>query len=103
MRKGGSNTAAGRSMGCTISLFRAARSMISRMRRLRSACVLAVLICCLLPCSRQHAAFAQAAPARLLTLVVPLGAGGAMDTIIRLMGPRLSERLGQAIVVENRT
>jgi tripartite-type tricarboxylate transporter receptor subunit TctC len=49
------------------------------------------------------AAQAQTYPSRPITLVVPLGAGGAMDTIIRLMGPRLAERLGQPIVVDNRT
>jgi tripartite-type tricarboxylate transporter receptor subunit TctC len=46
---------------------------------------------------------AQDFPSRPIVVVVPLGAGGAMDTIIRVMGSKLTERLGQPIVVENRT
>jgi len=42
-------------------------------------------------------------PSRPITLLVPLGAGGAMDIIVRSMAPRLAERLGKSVVVENRT
>lgn len=48
------------------------------------------------------AARAQDYPARPVTLLVPLGAGGAMDIIVRSMAPKLSERLGKSVVVENR-
>jgi tripartite-type tricarboxylate transporter receptor subunit TctC len=48
-------------------------------------------------------AFAETFPARPVTLVVPLGAGGAMDVIIRTMGPKLTEILGQPMIVENKT
>jgi tripartite-type tricarboxylate transporter receptor subunit TctC len=48
-------------------------------------------------------AFAETFPSRPVTLVVPLGAGGAMDVIIRTMGPKLTEILGQPMVVENKT
>jgi tripartite-type tricarboxylate transporter receptor subunit TctC len=49
--------------------------------------------------------FAQAEdfPSRPITLVVPLGAGGAMDILARTFGPKLSERLGKPVIVENRT
>jgi tripartite-type tricarboxylate transporter receptor subunit TctC len=48
-------------------------------------------------------AFAETFPSRPATLVVPLGAGGAMDVIIRTMGPKLTEILGQPMIVENKT
>jgi tripartite-type tricarboxylate transporter receptor subunit TctC len=48
------------------------------------------------------AAMAQDFPVRPITLVVPLTAGGAMDLIARLLAPKLSERLGKPVIVENR-
>ncbi|MEK6592981.1 MAG: tripartite tricarboxylate transporter substrate binding protein [Pseudomonadota bacterium] len=42
-------------------------------------------------------------PAKPLRLVVPYSAGGSTDTVARLIGARLSERLGQQVVVDNRT
>jgi tripartite-type tricarboxylate transporter receptor subunit TctC len=46
-------------------------------------------------------AWAQAYPTRPVTLVVPFAAGGAFDVIARVMSPRLTEALGQQVVVEN--
>jgi tripartite-type tricarboxylate transporter receptor subunit TctC len=40
--------------------------------------------------------------ARPITLVVPIAAGGGMDTIGRAIAERLQERLKQPVVVENR-
>jgi tripartite-type tricarboxylate transporter receptor subunit TctC len=45
---------------------------------------------------------AQVYPARPIRLVVGYSAGGATDITARLIGQRLSERLGQQFVVENR-
>jgi len=49
-----------------------------------------------------HIALAQQYPARLVRLIVGYAAGGAADTLARIVGQALSERLGQAFVVENR-
>jgi tripartite-type tricarboxylate transporter receptor subunit TctC len=48
-------------------------------------------------------ATAQAYPTRPVRIIVPFPAGQASDTIARLMGQSLSERLGQTFVIENRT
>lgn len=44
---------------------------------------------------------AQAFPTQPIKFVVPFTAGTGMDTIARAVGPRLSERLGQPVVVTN--
>ncbi|MFN3448718.1 MAG: Bug family tripartite tricarboxylate transporter substrate binding protein [Roseococcus sp.] len=43
------------------------------------------------------------APSRPVRVVVPFAAGGAADSATRAITPRMSERLGQPMVVENRT
>ena len=47
-------------------------------------------------------AIAQTWPARTVTLVVPFAAGGGTDAIGRVIAERLSARLGQPVVVENK-
>jgi len=42
-------------------------------------------------------------PSRQITLIVPIPPGGAPDIAARLIGQKLSESLGQPVVVENRT
>jgi tripartite-type tricarboxylate transporter receptor subunit TctC len=44
----------------------------------------------------------QAWPTKPLRLVVPLAAGGNMDTVTRTIAQKLTESLGQQVVVENR-
>src|SRR5262245_33648740 len=46
---------------------------------------------------------AQAYPSRPVRIIVPFPAGQASDTVARLMGQSLSERLAQPFVIENRT
>jgi tripartite-type tricarboxylate transporter receptor subunit TctC len=47
-------------------------------------------------------AWAQTYPTRPVRLVVGFPAGGGTDITARLMGQRLSERLGQPFIIENR-
>ena len=50
-----------------------------------------------------HGARAQARyPDRPVTVVVTYGAGGAVDTVARVVFAKVSERMGQPFVVENR-
>ena len=45
---------------------------------------------------------AQEYPARAITLISPWPAGGANDTLSRLLGAELAKRLGKPVVIENR-
>src|SRR5262249_14376109 len=47
------------------------------------------------------AAGAQDWPTRAVTMVVPYAAGGPIDTLARILAARLSEILGQQVVIEN--
>ncbi len=46
-------------------------------------------------------AAAQDWPTRPLTMIVPLAAGSGIDVLGRILAPRLSEILGQQVIVEN--
>src|SRR5262245_46969228 len=60
-----------------------------------------ILLAALLALLLGGGAAAQEWPTRPITLVVPFPAGGPIDFIGRLMGQKLSERLGQQVIVEN--
>ena len=49
------------------------------------------------------AALAQDYPTRQVTIVSSTGAGSASDMIGRVLAPRLQQRFGRAVIVENRT
>lgn len=46
-------------------------------------------------------AVAQAFPARPIKLILPYAAGGGTDAIARVVAQAMSEKLGQAVVIEN--
>jgi tripartite-type tricarboxylate transporter receptor subunit TctC len=48
------------------------------------------------------AAQAQTYPTKPIRLIVTFAPGGSSDTVARIISPRLSERLGQPVVIENR-
>src|SRR3954462_1311227 len=56
--------------------------------------------CALLAAS--PAMLAQSFPSRPIRIVVPTTAGGVPDVLARAVGQRMSETLGQPVVVENR-
>jgi tripartite-type tricarboxylate transporter receptor subunit TctC len=47
-------------------------------------------------------AAAQDYPNRAVTILIPLGAGGAMDIIARSFAPKLAARLGKPVLIEDR-
>ena len=65
-------------------------------RRTRAALVLAFMW------AMSLAATAQSTyPSQIVKIIVPFTPGTGMDTIARVVAPRLSERLGQTVVVQN--
>src|SRR3954466_8077614 len=59
------------------------------------AAALGLMLTCAIP------ARAQEWPTRPVTMVVPFPAGGPVDLVARLLSQRLTESLGQPVIVEN--
>ena len=60
-----------------------------------------LLMSVLMAASLPAGALAQAWPDKPVTVVVPFGAGGGVDAAARIVMPKLAERLGQQVVIEN--
>jgi tripartite-type tricarboxylate transporter receptor subunit TctC len=63
---------------------------------IRAVCFLLLLLAFAQPAS------AQSWPSRQITIVVPFPAGALSDAAARILQPRLSEALGQSVVIENK-
>src|SRR6478736_5047028 len=63
---------------------------------LRAAIVLTALLTLAAP------SFAQNYPSRPITFIVPFAPGGPADVLGRLIGQKMSEDLGQQVIIDNR-
>src|SRR5688572_12790570 len=48
------------------------------------------------------ASFAQQYPTKSIRIIVPFGAGGPSDFLVRTVGQKLTESWGQQLIVDNR-
>jgi len=71
---------------------------MNRLNAVFGAVVLAVSLA-----NHGAAAQAQPYPTRQITIVVPFAAGGPTDVLARVLGQRMSQSLGQSIMIENVT
>ncbi len=69
------------------------------MKKFRWPSALALAACALVGAATVHA---STYPSKPIKLIIPYAVGGSTDQTGRLMAKSLSERLGQAVVVENR-
>ena len=60
-----------------------------------------ILVLTCISLSGMGAALAQPYPTRPVTLIVPYGAGGPLDTLTRIVSERMRISLGQSLVIEN--
>jgi tripartite-type tricarboxylate transporter receptor subunit TctC len=67
--------------------------------RLRATLVLLAVIACF---GAPHARGQSAYPTKPITMVVPFGAGGALDLVARVLADGLRGELGQPVIVDNR-
>ena len=58
----------------------------------------AVILCA--PTSAQNISIQY--PEKSIRIIVPFAPGGTVDTVARMLAPKLTERLGQSVIVENR-
>jgi tripartite-type tricarboxylate transporter receptor subunit TctC len=79
----------------------AERKKMSRWKRAFFA-ALACGLWCLIP-ALPSLARAEPFPSRPVTLIVPYGAGGPLDTLARIIAERMRLSLGQPVVIENIT
>src|SRR5687767_6074701 len=68
----------------------------------RTKVTLAASVCALSALAAPSAIAQQNWPTKPLRLVMPFAAGGPVDLVARTFSPRLAERLGQPVLVENR-
>jgi tripartite-type tricarboxylate transporter receptor subunit TctC len=69
------------------------------MRSHRIACLAAFLLICV---GAAVHALAQSYPTKPIRMIVPFAPAGPNDILARLVSPKLTEHLGQSVVIENR-
>ena len=69
------------------------------MRRLAVACLFVAVAALTLAAPLAQG---QAYPAKPIRIIVPTGPGGITDIVARIVGARLSERVGQPVVIDNK-
>ena len=77
----------------------AVRTALRRAASPRSGAVLAALVCALAFCG---GAAAQNYPVKPVHLILPSPPGGGTDVVARTLAQKLSEALGQSVIVENK-
>ena len=75
---------------------------MSHFLRLRFFTLYFTCTTCLLSCLWLTESFAQTYPTRTIRLIVPYVAGGGTDVLGRSLAQKLTEVLGQPVIVENR-
>ena len=73
--------------------------------RIKTWSVAGMLLMCFAPALAQTPATrtAHGYPERPIRIIVPFGAGGANDVVVRIVATRLTDVIGQQVVVDNRT
>ncbi len=71
-------------------------------RRPLNAFTLSVASLALVSAGLPDVTMAQRFPAKLIRMVVPVAAGGTQDIVARTISQKLTEQLGQQVIVENR-
>src|SRR5215467_9662165 len=69
---------------------------------MRTASVIAIVVAALLSAAPRLARAQSDYPTRPVSLIVPYASGGVANVAMRLLGDKLSNRLGQQFVIENR-
>jgi tripartite-type tricarboxylate transporter receptor subunit TctC len=72
------------------------------MKRWSLACSIGLMIGLLALACHAGVASAQNYPNKPIRIIVPFVAGGAVDALARIVGNKLSEQIGQPVLIENR-